>query len=172
MKDWIPESLFSRIVQSMPICTVDVALFSHDTMQVLVFRRSQPPLKGHWFTLGGRLQKNESLRDCAVRHAKIETSLTLDPRHLVFGGAFDEIHDESRFSGNINYHCVNICWGYVVEENPVIFLDSQHQEYAWKLTDSADFHPMLIHKLSAVQRILSRVEKHDSTEHKDSEILP
>lgn len=159
MDHWIPETLFSDIVAKMPVCTVDLALFNNDGAEVLVFRRSDPPLKGQWFTLGGRLRKNETLRDCAVRQAKAEADLTVDPNALFFGGAFDEIHDESRFGRNITYHCVNICWGYILSGSPPIQLDGQHHEYAWRPINDRDFHPMLSRKLHALQQCLPRTSR-------------
>jgi len=154
MADWIPEILYRNIVKSMPICTVDVALFDRDAKQVLVFRRSHPPLQGCWFTLGGRLSKNESLLDCAVRQAKAEAGLTLIAERLIFGGAFEEVHEDSRFGPGITYHSVNICWGYLLTKEPEIRLDGQHDEYAWKPVDCVEFHRLLSHKLTALQRVM------------------
>ena len=138
----------------MPVCTVDVALLAPDYSRALLFKRSIPPLEGCWFTLGGRLWKDETLRDCAVRQAEVEAGLQLDRSRLVFGGAFDEIHDESRFGREVTYHCVNVCWGYVLSGDPAIRLDRQHREYEWRPLTAPDHHPFLVRKLAAAQSAL------------------
>jgi colanic acid biosynthesis protein WcaH len=150
----IPEDLYRTIVAELPICTVDVALFDREAEQALVFRRSQSPLEGRWFTLGGRLHKNESLLDCALRQARLEAGLILAADRLVFGGTFEEIHQDSRFGQGITYHSVNICWGYSLTEDVEIRLDRQHDAYAWKPVSSSEFHRLLSRKLSDVQRVM------------------
>jgi colanic acid biosynthesis protein WcaH len=154
MDDFIPENLYRTIVSGLPICTVDVALFDRDAGRALVFRRSHPPLQGLWFTLGGRLYKNESLLECALRQAKVEAGLTLAADRLIFGGAFEEVHEDSRFGQGITYHSVNICWGYLLTEDAEIRLDRQHDEYAWKPVGSGEFHRLLSRKLTDVQRVM------------------
>jgi 8-oxo-dGTP pyrophosphatase MutT (NUDIX family) len=149
MAQWVPEVLFREMIDKLPICTVDIAFFNPGVSETLVFRRSHPPLQSQWFTIGGRLQKSERLRDCALRHAREEAALTLDPDSLFFGGVFEEIHDESRFGG-VTYHCVNFCWGYLLGEAPSIRLDPQHDRYEWRSVADPAFHPLLGAKVLAV----------------------
>lgn len=149
MEHWIAEPLYREIVDRVPICTVDLALFNSDATQALVFRRRDPPFEKQWFTLGGRLRKNETLQECAIRLGREEAGLALSPEGLFFGGVFEEIHDRSRFPG-VAYHCVNICWGYLLERSPAIRLDRQHDEYAWRLVADSSFAPLLNTKLTAI----------------------
>jgi colanic acid biosynthesis protein WcaH len=151
MSHWISDSLYREIVDVMPVCTVDIALFNHDASRALVFRRAAEPLKGEWFTIGGRLRKNETVRACALRQAESEAGLKLDPARLFFGGVFDEIHDSSRFGGTVTYHCVDVCWGYLLEENANIRLDPQHSHCEWRPVADPGFVPMLATKLAAIR---------------------
>ncbi len=151
MSRWIPDNLYRDIVDNMPVCTVDVAFFNGDASKVLVFRRAAQPLKGEWFTIGGRLMKNETVRDCAVRQAEVEAGLKLDPGKLFFGGVFDEIHDASRFGGTVTYHCVDVCWGYFLDEDARIQPDRQHTECQWRAVDDPEFVPMLAVKIMATR---------------------
>ena len=45
----------------MPIPTVDVMIFSADCTRTLLFQRRNRPIKDVWYSLGGRLRKNERL---------------------------------------------------------------------------------------------------------------
>ena len=152
MSRWIPDSLYREIVDNMPICTVDVAFFNRTVTKVLVFRRGAAPLKGEWFTMGGRLQKNETVRDCAVRQAETEAGLKLNPEGLFFGGVFDEIHETSRFGGTVTYHCVDVCWWCFLDDDAEIRLDPQHTECQWRAVEDPEFVPMLAAKLAVISR--------------------
>jgi colanic acid biosynthesis protein WcaH len=152
MSHWIADSLYRTIMDTVPICTVDVALFNQDAGKVLVFRRTREPLKGEWFTLGGRLRKNEGLKACALRQAETEAGLKLDSARLFFGGVFNEIHDSSCFGGGVTYHCVDTCWGYMLDDEVPVRLDGQHNQYEWRPVADPEFVPMLATKLAEIQR--------------------
>ena len=162
MNGWIPEVLFAEFMRHMPICTVDVALFNADVSEVLLLRRTNPPLNGEWFTLGGRLLKGETVKNCAVRQAHTETGLQLDPGRLFFGSVFDEIFDDSRFGPEIPAHCVNICFGYVLTEPPEIRLDDQHDQYAWKSVYDLTLHPALKRKIGVLLSLARQAKRQEA----------
>jgi colanic acid biosynthesis protein WcaH len=161
---WIPDSLFAEFVRRMPICTVDVVLFNPEVTKVLLFRRTNEPLKGQWFTLGGRLLKNETFRECALRQAFAESGLTLAPDSLFFGSVFEEIFERSRFGPDIGCHCVNICWGALISEDTPVRMDAQHDRHEWKSVDDASLDPMLQRKIGALvppaKQAKERLESH------------
>jgi hypothetical protein len=64
------------------------------------------------------------------------------------------VHDNSRFGEGVTYHCINICWGYVLDESSQPRLDAQHSEYSWRPVDDAGFHPFLSRKLTAASRAM------------------
>jgi 8-oxo-dGTP diphosphatase len=72
--------------------------------RVLLIKRGQPPLKGEWSVPGGMLELGETVREAAVREAKEETGLTVEPGELL--GIFDRvIRDEQN---RVRYHYVLI----------------------------------------------------------------
>src|SRR5579864_1541022 len=150
MSAHIAESLFAEFIRNMPLCTVDVMLFNPEVTKVLLFRRNNEPLKGKWFSLGGRLIKGETLKDCALRQARAETGLRLDCDRLFFGGVFDEIFDRSRFEPDVGLHSVNVCWGYLLPEDASVSLDAQHDSHQWNLVKDGSFHPTLRRKLDVL----------------------
>jgi colanic acid biosynthesis protein WcaH len=146
---WIPTEIYASIVRHMPMPTVDVVLFSSDARRVLLFLRRNPPVQGEWYTIGGRQRKGETVRECAVRQGREEAGLTLDPERLFFGTVLDEMFDDSRIPG-VGAHCVNVCWGYLLEDGAEIVLDDQHERCEWFAADDPGLHPLIRRKVDSL----------------------
>ena len=70
----IPNDLYAKIVEHMPILCVDVLV--HDGKgNVLLVKRNQEPAKGKWWFVGGRVLKGERLPDCVKRKCHEEVGL-------------------------------------------------------------------------------------------------
>ncbi len=72
-----------------------------DRGRVLLVRRGQEPLKGHWSLPGGALELGESLNEGLVREVREETGLIVEPVELV--ELLDRIHREGE---RVRYHYV------------------------------------------------------------------
>jgi len=72
-KIFIPETLYKKITENMPICCVDI-LVTNKNRFLLVQRRVEP-LKNKWWFPGGRLVFNESLKACLKRKLKEELGI-------------------------------------------------------------------------------------------------
>ncbi len=68
------------------------AIIIEDSRVVLV-KRLHPPLQSEWSIPGGVLEVGEMVRDAAIREAREETGLTVEPGELL--GVFDRILRES-----------------------------------------------------------------------------
>jgi 8-oxo-dGTP diphosphatase len=63
--------------------------------RVLLVKRGHPPLAGEWSIPGGALELGETLREAAVREAREETCLTVEPAELL--GVYDRVlRDEAQ----------------------------------------------------------------------------
>ena len=142
----LPLDHYKMLVTIAPIATVDVLFFSKDKDKTLLFRRVNEPLKGTYFTIGGRLAKGETFVECALRQAKRELGLKIDPTKLVFGGVQEEIYPNSIFPG-VSYHTVDLFYGYILEDNAIPVLDSQHDDYQWFSVTDDTLHPLLKSKM-------------------------
>jgi len=72
--------------------------------RVVLVKRAHPPIQGHWSIPGGVLEVGEMVRDAAVREAREETGLIVQPGELL--GVFDRILRDP--AGRVQYHYVLI----------------------------------------------------------------
>lgn len=145
----IPKKLFSEILNAVPIITIDVLFLNKKKTKTLLFKRTNAPLKGIYFSVGGRLLKNEMLLDGATRQALREAGISVDKRKLIFGGIEENIHRTSAFKG-ISYHAIVVYYGYIIDEKVRITLDDQHSGYVWLPVSSKKIHPFIRKRLRGV----------------------
>jgi 8-oxo-dGTP diphosphatase len=75
-----------------------------ENARVVLVKRLHPPLQAEWSIPGGVLEVGELIRDAAIREAREETGLTVEPGELL--GVYDRIlrNPEKR----VQYHYVLI----------------------------------------------------------------
>jgi ADP-ribose pyrophosphatase YjhB (NUDIX family) len=72
--------------------------------RVVLVKRAHPPLQAQWSIPGGVLEVGELLREAAVREAREETGLTVEPGELL--GVYDRVlRDPDK---RVQYHYVLI----------------------------------------------------------------
>jgi len=81
---------------------VGVGAIIIDDGRVLLVKRGHPPLLGEWSIPGGVLELGETLREAAVREAREETCLIVEPAELL--GVYDRVVRDD--AGRILYHYV------------------------------------------------------------------
>lgn len=146
----IPEDLYKTILDKMPVTTVDVVIVNQDG-KALVMRRNNEPAKGSYYTIGGRLHKNETLLDCVIRILKLEAGISVGASRLKLIGVMEEIFENSPWV-EINYHCVNVFFKLSVNDSDIsdIKMDNQHSDFIWVGTDDLEnlnVHEYAIHKI-------------------------
>ncbi|MGA9393469.1 MAG: NUDIX hydrolase [Candidatus Sulfotelmatobacter sp.] len=83
---------------------VGVGAIIIEESRVVLVKRLHPPLQAEWSIPGGVLEVGEMVREAAIREAREETGLTVEPGELL--GVFDRIlrNPEKR----VQYHYVLI----------------------------------------------------------------
>ena len=83
---------------------VGVGAIIIEDSRVLLVKRARPPLQDHWSIPGGVLEVGELVREAAIREAREETGLTVEPGELL--GVYDRVlrNPEQR----VQYHYVLI----------------------------------------------------------------
>eukprot|EP00750_Incisomonas_marina_P021602 INCI4583.1.p1 GENE.INCI4583.1~~INCI4583.1.p1 ORF type:complete len:192 (+),score=37.70 INCI4583.1:197-772(+) len=91
------------VMANMPIPTVDVLLVDKQRTKTLLFKRSNKPVQHVYYSLGGRIYKNERVEDAAVRKLQEEIGITCS-HPLQFVGMVQEIFEDSMFDGSTARH--------------------------------------------------------------------
>lgn len=123
----IPEAEWLSILEAVPIVCVDVAIWRDG--RVLLVRRADAPAMGQWWLPGGRLFKNEGMRECAARKAREEVGLDCQVGPLVYTA-------ETMFPdgpGGVAVHSVNSCFLlWPMHKDQEVVLDEHHSEHMWR----------------------------------------
>jgi colanic acid biosynthesis protein WcaH len=138
----IPKKIYREIMEWVPIFTVDVIFFNKEKTKTLLFKRENEPLKKWYFSLGGRVLKNEELKKSAVRKVKEEIGIDIFANDLFGEGLTNEIHETSIFE-NCNVHNINVQYGAIWKEEYKISFDSQHTEAKWFSINDELLHPFI-----------------------------
>jgi len=118
--------LFQTIIENTPLVSVDL-IVRHEE-KILLGKRVNKPAQGYWFTLGGRVLKNENIQSAIKRIGKQESGIILDsdPKFI---GVFEHLYDDSIFD-TVSTHYVNLA--YEIEVSGLEDLPTdQHNDYRW-----------------------------------------
>jgi len=131
--------IFKTVVNLAPLVSIDI-LPKKDN-KFLLGRRANKPAQGYFFSMGGRINKNESIDNAMARVALNELNLRLKYKPK-FIGVFEHFYDDSIYK-DVSTHYVNLAYEYEVKE--VLDLPTeQHTEYKWfsinELLESKQVH--------------------------------
>ena len=73
---------YMSYMDKTPVACIDIVLFNEDRTQVLLFKRTNEPAQGIYYTPGGCIQKGETFAEAAVRKMEQELGITLDAGKL------------------------------------------------------------------------------------------
>ena len=130
-------------MQNTPLVSIDLCLVFNK--KILLGKRCNDPLKGFWFTPGGRIHKNENWQNALLRVANFELGLKdLRVKDFVLMGVWDHMYSNSAFDENVSTHYVNLPHYKKFRSEPEIVFDDQHSEIGWfnllKVSDDKNFH--------------------------------
>ena len=124
------DQAFKTVINSTPLISIDL-LVKKDN-KILLGKRINKPAQGYFFSIGGRVYKNETIDNAMIRIAKNELNIELKliPRFI---GVFEHFYDDSIYKG-VSTHYVNLAYEYEAEEIPNLPTE-QHNEYQWFTID-------------------------------------
>ena len=121
---------FKLVIENTPLVSVDLCLVRDG--QVLLGKRTSEPLKGEWFSPGGRIHKNEACQDALRRIAEAELGLSaVEVEDFSLMGVWDHFYENSAVDQNTSTHYVNLPYYAEFKSKPEISLDHQHCEFEW-----------------------------------------
>lgn len=94
--------VIKREFPEVPLVGVGSIIIEGD--RVVLVKRAHPPIQGHWSIPGGVLEVGEMVREAAIREAREETGLIVEPGKLL--GVFDRILRDPE--QRVQYHYVLI----------------------------------------------------------------
>ena len=123
-------SKFKAVVKNTPLVSIDLCLIFKD--QILLGKRKNDPLKGEWFTPGGRIYKNETWQNTLLRISKVELGLRdILVEDFSLMGVWDHFYKNSAFSQDISTHYVNLPHCAYFKFKPKVISDDQHADLRW-----------------------------------------
>jgi 8-oxo-dGTP diphosphatase len=91
-----------REFPEVPLVGVGAIIIEGD--RIVLVKRAHPPLQAEWSIPGGVLEVGELVREAAVREAREETGLTVEPGELL--GVYDRVLRDA--GQRVQYHYVLI----------------------------------------------------------------
>ena len=89
-----------REYPELPLIGVGSIIIEDD--RVVLVKRAHPPIQGQWSIPGGVLEVGELVREAAIREAREETGLIVEPGELL--GVFDRVLRDA--DERVQYHYV------------------------------------------------------------------
>jgi len=117
---------FKTVINSTPLISIDL-LVKKDN-KILLGKRINKPAQGYFFSIGGRVYKNETIDSAMMRIAKDELNIELKliPRFI---DVFEHFYDDSIYQ-DVSTHYVNLAYEIEIEEM-LNLPGEQHNEYQW-----------------------------------------
>lgn len=133
---------FRTVIEHTPLVSIDLIVETEG--QYLLGKRKNKPAKGYYFTLGGRILKDERLCDAAMRITAKETGYCHTLDDLVFQGVYEHHYPDSFVDEHISTHYVILA--YRLHLSDIANLpDCEHSEYQLftksELLDDPNVHP-------------------------------
>jgi ADP-ribose pyrophosphatase YjhB (NUDIX family) len=121
----IPEAQYQGIIRILPILCVDVVITTPQGRYLLV-KRSQPPLLGEWWVVGGRVLHGESMEAAVHRKSREEAGISVCS--IKFIGYYEDL-----YKMGFPYHTVSVVFTAEMLGDCEIKLDKTSSE--WKFSD-------------------------------------
>lgn len=137
---------FKIVIENVPLVSIDLCLVYDG--KLFLGKRTNEPIKGEWFTPGGRIHKNETWQDSLLRLAKVELGLSrIVVEDFLLMGMWDHFYHNSAIDQNTSTHYVNLPYYAEFISKPQIVLDDQHSEFKWfdlaVVSNHVKFHPYI-----------------------------
>jgi len=147
MKKEISLGLYKKIVENIPIPSIDILIFNKKLDRTLLFLRNNSPAKNEYYSIGGRLHKDETLTECVQRNLEKETGLKIQKNKFFYVGVISETWKNSIFKG-VSTHAIVNYFVLKLEEFPKIKLDTQHSKFKWFDVHDKTLHPYIKEKIN------------------------
>jgi colanic acid biosynthesis protein WcaH len=119
---FIPSGKYEDILDVLPILCVDIVA-KNARGKYLLIKRANEPKKNHWWVVGGRVLKNETLEAAAIRKMREEAGITITKARPI--GYFELVNGVNPFRPTLDYHSVSVVFNALIDESAPVVLDKQ-----------------------------------------------
>ena len=125
----VTDEQFLDIVDATPLVSIDL-IIRNERGEVLLGWRVNRPAQNSWFVPGGRIRKNERVKEALQRISQRELGMAINDAKLV--GVFDHIYEDN-FLGTpkVNTHYVVLGFAAELSSSTALTADEQHGELKW-----------------------------------------
>lgn len=139
----ISNDKFKTVVENTPLISIDFIIENSDG-NFLLGKRVNKPAQGYWFTLGGRIFKNEHLNDAMQRLARKEFNFEITQEMLIFHGVYEHFYNNSYVDDAISTHYIVLAYRLKIR-NELILPKNEHTEYRYFLKEEL-LHDSNVHE--------------------------
>lgn len=134
---------FFKTIKSTPLISIDLVISDSSERYLLGLRKNRPAAD-HWFVLGGRIKKGESISNAFKRVAENELGVTLQCSEAKFIGVYEHFYKDSFYDVMTPTHYVVLAYSIELVGDVNSFSVAQHSKYKWfdivELLASPDVH--------------------------------
>lgn len=127
---FLDNNTFENVIDSTPLISIDLVVKNQQGKALLGFRTNRPA-QNFWFVPGGRIQKNESIKNAFTRLCQNELGLTCTIAQATFLDHFEHFYDDSVFGEHVSTHYVVLGYEIIVDESQLSLPTEQHSNYQW-----------------------------------------
>lgn len=124
----IPFETYKIIQENVPIVCID-GILKNDNGEYLLVKRINEPLKGEYWVPGGRLLKNESLKQAIIRKMQEEIGVAVEIERLY--GFFEDFYPEAQSNVKNGLHVISFVFLLSSKYTKDIILDYQSSNFIW-----------------------------------------
>ena len=139
----LPLEIFKCIVNYTPLISIDL-IVANKYGEFLFGKRVNEPAKGYYFVPGGRILKNETLKDAFKRITYEELGESFEIEKAKFLGVYEHFYKNSFVSDEISTHYIVLAYKIKLDES-LKLPSSQHEAYKWlkkeEIIKNKEIHP-------------------------------
>ena len=122
---------FCNVIKNTPLVSIDF-IISNKNEEVLLGLRRNRPAKDYWFVPGGRIFKNETIKDAFARISETELGEKMAFERGEFLGIYEHFYNDNIFEDNtFSTHYIVMAYALKLDLSISNLPTLQHIGYRW-----------------------------------------
>jgi len=127
----LSKEAFIEVVRHTPLASIDL-IITRDDGSALLGHRLNEPARGFWFVPGGRIYKDETLKNAFSRISYYELGIELTLNDAKLKGCYEHFYTENfAQEPDISTHYVVLAYQLTLNNGLDALPDGQHDDYRW-----------------------------------------